>query len=155
MSTRLTKQEFFDRLGQAAVAAILTMAKTSVDIEAWVKRLDLVTPEADGTSVDLEDPRTIAGVTAIGAILEQNGIVESGWAESVLGAPASTPPAPPVFARVYQMPWGFLSKDVGEPAPDGFTQSWDIDGLYHQLIEAGAEVSVDDSGRLVISKTVG
>lgn len=90
---RLTKQEFFDRLGQAAVAAILTMAKQSVEVEAWVKRLDLATPDPDGTSVDLGDPRTVAGVHAIGAILVQSGVVPAGWADDVLHIPEPTPPA--------------------------------------------------------------
>lgn len=99
---RLTKQEFFDRLGPAAVGNILTMAKQFVEVEAWVKRLDLVTPDPDGTSVDLGDPRTVAGVHAIGAILVQSGVVPAGWVEDVLHIPEPTPPAEaPVFVATH------------------------------------------------------
>lgn len=81
---RLTKQEFFDKLGSAAGAFILTAAKTSVEIEMWVKRLDLTTPDPDGTSVDLEDPRTIAGVDSMSQLLMYHGIVDSTWKDEVL-----------------------------------------------------------------------
>lgn len=37
-----------------------------------------------GTSVDLDDQRTIAGVTAIGGVLQQMGVVDATWAEGVL-----------------------------------------------------------------------
>lgn len=80
----VTKQEFLDLLGPAAVAFILAAAKTNVTVEAWVKRLDLVTPEPDGTSVDLNDPRTIAGVEQLGQLMLSNGIVPTKWAEEVL-----------------------------------------------------------------------
>jgi len=81
---RLTKLEFIDRLGDAAYLAILTMAKVSVEVEAFVKRFEMATPEADGTSVDLDDPRTVAGVTTLGAALEAQGVVAAGWAQGVL-----------------------------------------------------------------------
>lgn len=81
---RLTKLQFIDRLGDAAYLAILTIAKSSVEVEAFVKRFEMATPEADGTSVDLDDPRTIAGVTTIGGILEAQSIVAVGWAQGVL-----------------------------------------------------------------------
>jgi hypothetical protein len=47
--------------------AILAAAKTVPAIEAWVKRFEMTTPEADGTSIDLDDPRTISGVQALEA----------------------------------------------------------------------------------------
>lgn len=153
MSTRLSKLEFVERLGDAAFKALLEQAKVSVDIEGFVKLIDWTTPDLDGTSIDLEDPR-VHKIHDLEPGLIAAGVVQAGWADAVLGT-VPTPPAPPVSARVYKMPWGFMSKGVGEDAPDGFTQSWDIDGLYHQLIEAGADVSVDGSGRLTISKTVG
>ena len=84
VQTRLSKQEFFDRLGGAAVGFILTAAKVDVSVEAWVKRLDLVTPDADGTSVDLTDPRTVQGVNDLGELLIANGVVDSAWASGVL-----------------------------------------------------------------------
>src|SRR5574343_1748616 len=81
---RLTKQEFFDLLGNNAVGFLLTAAKSSVEIEAWIKRLDLVTPDPDGTSVDLDDPRTIAGTTQLGQLMFANGVVPEEWAQGVL-----------------------------------------------------------------------
>lgn len=81
---RLTKQEFFDKLGGAAVGFLLTAAKTEVAVEAWIKRLDLVTPDPDGTSVDLDDPRTVQGVNDLGAMMVSLGVVSSGWASEVL-----------------------------------------------------------------------
>ena len=81
---RLTKQEFFDLLGNNAVGFLLTAAKSSVEIEAWVKRLDLVTPDPDGTSVDLDDPRTVAGANQLGQLMFANGAVSEDWAQGVL-----------------------------------------------------------------------
>lgn len=81
---RLTKLEFVALFGQTAYAAILTAAKTEIMIEAWVKMIDLAAPDADGTSVDLDDPRTQYGVSAIGAALQQMGVVDGAWAATVL-----------------------------------------------------------------------
>lgn len=81
---RLTKQEFFDLLGNNAVGFLLTAAKSSVEIEAWIKRLDLVTPDPDGTSIDLDDPRTIAGTNQLGQLMFANGVVPEDWAQGVL-----------------------------------------------------------------------
>lgn len=81
---RLTKLQFIDRLGGAAYIAILTMAKTNVLVEAFIRRFEMTTPEADYTSIDLDDPRTVAGVMQIGAALEAAGVVAAGWAEGVL-----------------------------------------------------------------------
>lgn len=82
--TRLTKLQFIDRLGDDAHKAVLQMAKVNVDVEAFVQRFELATPDADGTSVDLTDPRTVAGVTAIGAALQAMGVVGNNWAIEVL-----------------------------------------------------------------------
>lgn len=82
--TRLTKLQFIDRMGDAAYMEVLKMAKASVEVEAFVKRFEMATPEADGTSVDLTDPRTIAGVTAIGAALQAMGVVGTEWVSGVL-----------------------------------------------------------------------
>ena len=81
---RLTKLQFIDKLGDATYIAILTMAKTNVLVEAFIRRFEMTTPEADYTSIDLDDPRTIAGVTQIGAALESVGVGDAGWAEEVL-----------------------------------------------------------------------
>lgn len=81
---RLTKQEFLDLLGDDAVTFILSAAKSDIEVEKWVKRLDLTTPDPDGTSIDLDDPRTISGVTAIGAAMTALGVAAADWAQGVL-----------------------------------------------------------------------
>ena len=81
---RLTKQEFIDLLGDAAVTFILSAAKTDIEVEKWVKRLDLTTPDPDGTSIDLDDPRTVAGVATIGAAMASLGVVSAEWVQGVL-----------------------------------------------------------------------
>ena len=81
---RLTKQEFLDLLGDAAVTFILSAAKTDIEVEKWVKRLDLTTPDPDGTSIDLDDPRTVAGVATIGAAMASLGVVSAEWVQGVL-----------------------------------------------------------------------
>jgi hypothetical protein len=82
---RLTKQQFIDRLPDGVFVAILQAAKVSVDLEAWLFRFNAVTPETDGTSVDLTDPRTIAGVHALAAA----GLMTSEQADAFLGASQS------------------------------------------------------------------
>ena len=83
-SRRVTKQQFIDLLGTAAVAFILTAAKTDIGVEMWVKRLELTTPDPDGTSIDLDDPRTVGGVRSLEPVLSAAGVVEAGWADEVL-----------------------------------------------------------------------
>lgn len=80
----LTKLEFIALLGMPAYVAILSMAKQSIQVEAWVKMLDLATPDANQYSVNLDDERTAAGIQDIGAALEQVGAVQPGWAQGVL-----------------------------------------------------------------------
>ena len=81
---RLTKQEFLDLLGDAAVTFILAAAKSDIEVEKWIKRLDLTTPDPDGTSIDLDDHRTVAGVTTIGSAMVSLGVVTAEWAQGVL-----------------------------------------------------------------------
>lgn len=76
---RLSKLAFVGRLG-ADFAAILTAAKTSVQIEMFVRQLDWATPDADGTSVDLDDARVIYALNA----LETAGILAAGRAQEIL-----------------------------------------------------------------------
>lgn len=80
----LTKLEFIELLGDAAYQGILTMAKVSVQIEAWVKKMEMTTPDENGYSVNLDDQRTQAGVMAIGMALEMQGIVGADWVSEVL-----------------------------------------------------------------------
>lgn len=76
---RLSKLAFVSRLG-SDFATILTVAKTSVEIEMFVRMLDWATPEADGTSVDLDDPRVVYAINA----LEAGGILAAGRAQEIL-----------------------------------------------------------------------
>ncbi len=76
---RLTKLEFVGRLG-VNYASILQASKASVDVEMFVKSLDWATPDADGTSVDLDDPR-VAGALQM---MEAGGILPAGTADTVL-----------------------------------------------------------------------
>jgi len=62
---RITKQQLIDRLAPEEMAGILMAAKTDVMAEAWLFRFNSVTPDPDGTSIDLDDPRTVAGLTAM------------------------------------------------------------------------------------------
>lgn len=81
----VSKLEFISLLGDAAYVAVLTMARQSVEIEAWIKMIELTSVDpVTGWSIDLDDPRTAAGVQAIGNILVSNGVVAVGWAEEVL-----------------------------------------------------------------------
>lgn len=81
---RVTKLEFVGRLGDAAYKAILGLAKQSVDVEAFVMMLSLATPDADGTSIDLDDQRTSAGLAALEPALVALGVAQEGWAAGVL-----------------------------------------------------------------------
>ena len=76
---RLSKLGFVGRLG-TDFASILTAAKASVEIEMFVRMLDWATPDADGTSVDLDDPRVIGALQA----LELAGVIGVGRAAEIL-----------------------------------------------------------------------
>lgn len=81
---RLTKLEFIGRMGEQVFIAILGMAQQSVEMAAWVELVRMATPEPDGTSIDLDDPRTLAGLNALEPILIAQGIVSAGWAAGVV-----------------------------------------------------------------------
>ena len=81
---RLTKLELIGRMGEAVFVSIIGMAQQSVEIAAWVEMVRMTTPEPDGTSIDLDDPRTVAGLNAIEPVLVAQGIVSAGWAAGVV-----------------------------------------------------------------------
>jgi hypothetical protein len=73
---RLTKLEFVALLG-SDFTSILAAAKSSVEVEVFVMLVTLATPNPDGTSIDLDDPRMqalhqleIAGVLGVGRAAE-------------------------------------------------------------------------------------
>lgn len=82
---RISKLQFVERLGEAAFTTLLAMAHQSVDVEKFVKLIDWATPEADGTSIDLDDPR-VQAVRDFEPILITAGKVSAGWADGVLNA---------------------------------------------------------------------
>ena len=81
---RLTKLELIGRMGEAVFVAIIGMAQQSVEMAAWVELARMATPEQDGTSIDLDDPRTLAGLNALEPVLIAQGIVSEGWAAGVV-----------------------------------------------------------------------
>ena len=81
---RLTKLELIGRMGEAVFIAILGMAQQSVEMAAWVELVRMATPEPDGTSIDLDDPRTLAGLNALEPVLIAQGVVSAGWASGVV-----------------------------------------------------------------------
>lgn len=78
-SRRLTKLAFIGRLGDD-FRSILSAAKGSVDVEMFVKMLDWATPDADGTSVDLDDSRVVGALQ----MLEGAGLIGEGRAQEIL-----------------------------------------------------------------------
>lgn len=64
---RLSKLEFLALLGEDEFKGVLGAATVSIDVAAWVKMIDLATPEPDGTSVNLDDARVAAGLTSLEA----------------------------------------------------------------------------------------
>ena len=81
---RLTKLEFIGRMGEQVFIAILGMAQQSVEMAAWVELVRMATPEPDGTSIDLDDPRTVDGLNALEPVLIAQGFVSAGWAAGVV-----------------------------------------------------------------------
>ena len=81
---RLTKFELIGRMGEAVLVSIIGMAQQSVEIAAWVEMVRMTTPDPDGTSIDLDDPRTLAGLNALEPVLIAQGIVSEGWAAGVV-----------------------------------------------------------------------
>lgn len=70
---RLSKLGFVGRLG-SDFATILTVAKNNVEVELFVRMLDWATPDPDGTSVDLDDPRVVYALNN----LEAAGVIAAG-----------------------------------------------------------------------------
>lgn len=68
------KTNFLERFTDAELATILTVAKTNVAIEVYVKRLN------EAPTVDLTAPRTVSGVQA----LESYGLIGAGRAAQIL-----------------------------------------------------------------------
>lgn len=76
---RLTKLQFIGRLGDN-FDTLFAASKTVLEVEKFMKMLDWATPDADGTSVDLDDPRVADALTAF----EQAGLIAAGRAQEIL-----------------------------------------------------------------------
>ena len=76
---KLTKLEYMNRFTDVELVGIYTAAKTEVLIEIWLEKFKATTPNADGTAIDLDDPRTISGLQA----LEAAGLLAAGRAEEI------------------------------------------------------------------------
>ena len=81
---RITKLELIGRMGEQVFVAILSMAQQSIEMAAWVEMVRMATPDPDGTSIDLDDPRTLAGLNALEPVLIAQGVVSAGWASGVV-----------------------------------------------------------------------
>lgn len=80
---RVTKLEFVERLGDSAFDKLLELSLSSITIMKFVKLIDWATPEQDGTSIDLDDPR-VQKIVEIEPLLVATGDVSPGWAAKVL-----------------------------------------------------------------------
>jgi len=78
---RLSKLSFVNLFTDAEYVGILTAARNNVQIEAWVKKMEMTAVDPDGLSISLDDPRTAAGVQA----LEAAGLIGTGRASQILG----------------------------------------------------------------------
>jgi hypothetical protein len=81
-SRRLSKLAYMNRFTDDELAAIYTAAKTVVQVEIFLKKFEATSVEPDGTSIDLDDPRTVAGVQG----LEYFQLIGAGRASEILGA---------------------------------------------------------------------
>lgn len=75
---RLTKLQFIGKIG-SEFAGILTAAKSNAQVELFVRMLDWATPDPDGTSVDLDDPRVVDALDT----LEAAGYIGVGRAQEI------------------------------------------------------------------------
>lgn len=155
---RLTKLDFIGRIGDGAFTFLLEAAKTSVEIEKFVKMVDWATPDPDGTSIDTNDPR-VQAIRALEPMLIAQGKVAAGWADAVLAdaTPVQEQPAPDPLptgmAKVYRIGENYMTCLASEPAPEIFDESWEISALYYALIAEGATVR-SDGGKLAIARLV-
>jgi hypothetical protein len=76
---RLSKLDYMQRFTEAEMAGIYSAAKSSISLEVWLAKFNATTPDPDGTSVDLDDPRTIGGLFA----MESAGLLAAGRAAEI------------------------------------------------------------------------
>lgn len=76
---RVTKLEFVRRLGDD-FDTLFAEAKVNIEVEKFMKMIDWATPDPDGTSIDLDDPRVIGSLQKC----EQDGTLAQGRAAEIL-----------------------------------------------------------------------
>ena len=81
-SKRVTKLDYMNRFTDEELGLIYTVAKTNVGIEIWLAKFNATTPEADGTAIDMFDPRTVGGLQA----MEAAGLLAPGRAMEIINA---------------------------------------------------------------------
>lgn len=90
-TSRITSLTFIERWGSAA-KKLYELEATNLDVRLAMEKFRSAAKESDGTSIDLADPRTISGVTALAALLESVGTFPAGTASTraadVLALPA-------------------------------------------------------------------
>lgn len=64
---RLSKLQFIAKLGPE-FDTLFAASKQSLEVEKFMKMLDWATPEADGTAIDLDDPRVLYGLTVFSSV---------------------------------------------------------------------------------------
>ena len=62
---KLTKLQFIGRLTPTGAKGLLAAAEADEDVRLFVRMLDWATPDPDGTSVNLDDARTVAAIQAL------------------------------------------------------------------------------------------
>jgi len=77
---RLTKLAYMNRFTDLELADIYSAAKTVIAVEVWLAKFNATTPDADGTAIDLDDPRTVAGLQG----MEAAGLLAVGRAAEIL-----------------------------------------------------------------------
>ena len=81
-SKRVTKLDYMNRFTDEELGLIYTVAKTNVAIEIWLAKFNATTPEADGTAIDMLDPRTVYGLQS----MEAAGLLAPGRAMEIINA---------------------------------------------------------------------
>jgi hypothetical protein len=71
---QISKTEYMSRFSDAELAAIYTVAKTTIQVEIWLEKFKVA------EFIDLSDPRTIDGVHALEAV----GLIAEGRAHEIL-----------------------------------------------------------------------
>lgn len=103
--------EYMERFNDTELAAIYSAAKVNVAVEVWLKKFER------STEVNLDDPRTVAGVQA----LESAGLIGEGRANEILGLSGGGAPVA-----------GFAVGDQVRPVAPfnvGFPDTYSIEGF--------------------------